>query len=157
MNFEILGEVSEVETIAIGSAIRDLSRLKKRYGAGRWRKMKGVRSCVSEAATYARQSSTGTRLMESVRWSFRESVILTEKDTGQNEAKKAFVVCVQNAGYEASLEMRKIYAVLPDAEGAKEGDIRVIDESGEDYLFPSNWFVPIDVPDEVEASMLQAS
>ena len=82
---------------------------------------------------------------------------MTEKDTGQNEAKKAFVVCVQNAGYEASLEMRKIYAVLPDAEAAKEGDIRVIDESGEDYLFPSNWFVPIDVPDEVEASMLQAS
>ena len=42
MNFEILGEITEVETIAIGSAIRDLDRLKKFYGRGRWRKMKGV-------------------------------------------------------------------------------------------------------------------
>ncbi len=77
--------------------------------------------------------------------------------TKPSEAKRAFAVCVRNAGYEASLELHKIYAVLPDAEAEKESDIRVIDESGEDYLYPADWFVPIDVPDEVEASLLEAS
>ena len=42
MNFEIIGEITEIETIAVGDAIRDLQRLKKRYGEGRWRKLKGV-------------------------------------------------------------------------------------------------------------------
>ena len=69
-----------------------------------------------------------------------------------NETKRVFAVCVRNAGYEASLERHKIYAVLPDAEAEKEHDIRVIDESGEGYLYPAEWFVPIDVPNEVEAS-----
>ena len=77
--------------------------------------------------------------------------------TKTSEAKRTFAVCVRNTGYEASLELHKIYAVLPDAEAEKESDIRVIDESGEDYLYPADWFVPIDVPDEVEASLLEAS
>ena len=50
-----------------------------------------------------------------------------------------------------------VSAILPDAEAAREHDVRVIDESGEDYLYPADWFVPIDVPDEVEASLLEAS
>ena len=107
---------------------------------------------------YARPSCTGTRHTESVRWSSNDSGILIEKIvTKPSEEKRAFAVCVRNAGYEASLELHKIYAVLPDDEAEKEGDIRVVDESGEDYLFPSDWFVPIDAPDEVEASLLEAS
>ncbi len=77
--------------------------------------------------------------------------------TKTSEANRVFTVCVRNTGYEASLELHKIYAVLPDAEAEKESDIRIIDESGEDYLYPADWFVPIDVPDEVEASLLEAS
>ena len=77
--------------------------------------------------------------------------------TKTSEANRAFAVCVRNTGYAASLELHKIYAVLPDAEAEKESDILVIDESGEDYLYPADWFVPIDVPDEVEASLLEAS
>ncbi len=77
--------------------------------------------------------------------------------TKTSEAKRAFAVCVRNAGYEASLELHKIYTVLPDAEAEKDGDTRVIDESGEDYLYPADWFVPIDVPDAVEASLLEAT
>ena len=72
--------------------------------------------------------------------------------TQPSDAKRLFAVCVRNAGYEASLERHKIYAVLPDAEAEKEHDIRVIDESGEGYLYPAEWFVTIDVPNEVEAS-----
>jgi archaellum component FlaG (FlaF/FlaG flagellin family) len=77
--------------------------------------------------------------------------------TKANDAKRTFAVCVRNAGYEASLERHKIYPVLPDPDAEKDGDIRVVDESGEDYLYPGDWFVRIDVPDEVEASLLEAS
>jgi hypothetical protein len=68
-----------------------------------------------------------------------------------------FAVCVRNDGYEASLERNKIYAVLPDAEAERDGDLRVIDESGEDYLFSADRFVAIDVPAAVRASLLKAA
>lgn len=63
---------------------------------------------------------------------------------------------MRNAGYEASLERNKIYTVLPDIEAERDGDLRVIDESGEDYLFSADRFVPIEVPARVRASLLSA-
>ena len=60
-----------------------------------------------------------------------------------------FVVCTENGGYEASLELRKLYEVLADPEAAKHGQLRVIDESGEDYLYPESFFVGIDLPQQV--------
>jgi hypothetical protein len=57
-----------------------------------------------------------------------------------------FVVCLRNAGYEASLEPRKIYQVLSDLEAESHKMLRVIDESGEDYLFPASLFSPISLP-----------
>ena len=54
--------------------------------------------------------------------------------------KKRFVVCVRNTGYPASLELRKIYQALPDADAEAHSLVRVIDESGEDYLYPEKFF-----------------
>ena len=68
-----------------------------------------------------------------------------------------FAVCVRNEGYEASLELHKIYRVVPDLDADRESDVRVIDESGEDYLYPADWFVSIDVPEAVQLSLLEAS
>jgi len=68
-----------------------------------------------------------------------------------------FAVCINNSEYPASLELHKIYRVLPDEDAAQDGDIRIIDESGEDYVFPVEWFIAIDVPRDVEASLLHAS
>jgi hypothetical protein len=68
-----------------------------------------------------------------------------------------FAVCVSNADYPASLELHKIYRVLPDDDAAIDGDIRVIDESGEDYLYPSEYFVFVELPQAVEKSLLQAA
>ena len=70
---------------------------------------------------------------------------------------RRFAVCVQNDGYEASLERNKIYVVLPDKDAESDGDLRVVDESGEDYLFSADRFVAIDVPAAVKASLLKAS
>jgi len=75
----------------------------------------------------------------------------------QKKSVLKFAVCVHNADYAASLELHKIYRVLPDEEAAVDGDIRVIDESGEDYLYPAEWFVPIELPQAVEKSFLQAA
>lgn len=72
-------------------------------------------------------------------------------------AKRRFVVCVRNDGYEASLERNKIYAVLPDKKAEREGELRVVDESGEDYLFSADRFVKIEVPAAVRVSLLKAS
>jgi hypothetical protein len=68
-----------------------------------------------------------------------------------------FAVCVDNRGYPASLELHKIYRVLPDDDAEAEGDIRVIDESGEDYLYSANRFVEIEPPQTVRRSLLHAS
>ena len=66
-----------------------------------------------------------------------------------------FAVCVNNSEYPASLELHKIYRVIPDEAAAGEGDMRVIDESGEDYLYPAEWFVLVELPEAVEQSLLQ--
>jgi len=65
-----------------------------------------------------------------------------------------FAVCVNNLEYPVSLELYKIYCLLPDDDAAKDGDLRVIDESGEDYLYPANYFIPIEVPRAVEQAIL---
>ena len=71
-------------------------------------------------------------------------------------AQRQFAICVQNEGYPASLELWKVYRILPDEKAAKHQLIRVIDESGEDYLYPEGWFVPIKLPQAVERAMLAA-
>jgi hypothetical protein len=60
--------------------------------------------------------------------------------------RKRFVLCVRNGTYKASLEPRKIYRVVDDPQAEARSLLRVIDESGEDYLFPARLFVPIELP-----------
>jgi hypothetical protein len=76
---------------------------------------------------------------------------------GKAASGRRFVVCVRNDGYEASLERHKIYAVLPDADAEGDGDLRVVDESGEDYVFSADRFVAIEVPSAVRVSLRKAS
>ena len=68
-----------------------------------------------------------------------------------------FAVCIDNAGYPASLELHKIYRVVPDDGAARDGEVRIVDESGEDYLYPASSFSHISVSAELEASLLTAS
>jgi hypothetical protein len=68
-----------------------------------------------------------------------------------------YVVCVQNKGYPASLELRKLYEVLPDADAEGHGLIRVVDESGEDYLYPRNLFLPVEVSEAITHEFAKAS
>src|SRR6266705_4150208 len=72
----------------------------------------------------------------------RSSVILTNMAT----KKRQLVLCLRNKGYEVSLERRKIYRVLPDRDAAAHGQLRVVDESGEDYLYPASFFARLSLP-----------
>lgn len=67
-----------------------------------------------------------------------------------------FAICIDNREYPASLELHKIYRVLTDEEAEREGDLRVIDESGEDYLYPAEYFVLIDLPQETERVLMDS-
>ncbi|HEX3578762.1 MAG TPA: hypothetical protein VHY33_09380 [Thermoanaerobaculia bacterium] len=63
---------------------------------------------------------------------------------------KHFVICINNGEYAGTLELRKVYEVLEDASAELRNYTRIIDESGEDYLYPKSWFVPVAVPQNIE-------
>ena len=66
-----------------------------------------------------------------------------------------FAVCIRNTGYLASLELRKLYQLVDDPEAEKDGMLRVIDESGEDYLFPASMFMLVPLPASIEEALMQ--
>lgn len=66
-----------------------------------------------------------------------------------------FAVCVENKGFEASLEVGKLYEVLADTDAESDGMIRVIDEDGEDYLFEAKNFYPLAIPNDLAAVLHQ--
>lgn len=68
-----------------------------------------------------------------------------------------FVVCIRNDGYEVSLERHKIYQVLSDRQATKHGQVRIIDESGEDYLYPADFFLRIDLPAAIASHIAHAA
>ena len=70
--------------------------------------------------------------------------------------KEKFVVCMDNLDYPVSLERYKIYQVIPDAEARADGEIRIVDESGEDYLYSKDRFVSIRPPAAVRESLVCA-
>ena len=72
-------------------------------------------------------------------------------------SKAHFVICIENSDYPASLEKRKIYEAVADADAAKHGQLRVIDESGEDYLYPKECFVDANLPEDIRAAVVEAA
>ncbi len=153
MNFKIVGDITDIETIVAGTSVRELPRLRKLYGKGRWRKLKGV--------ALVRLHSGRIRKAE-LHW--YEAHGMAKKKSSANDTSTSrkklrpepiFVVCVNNSEYPASLELHKIYCVLADTDAEQEGDLRIIDESGEDYLYPTEWFIPVDVPSKLKTSLLR--
>jgi hypothetical protein len=70
----------------------------------------------------------------------------------KHRSEELFAVCVENKNSE-DLEKRKIYKVIPDKEASKEGYLRVVDESGEDYLYPESYFVIVQLPKQAEEAI----
>lgn len=131
-------------------------RLRKLYGGQKWRKLKGI--------AQVRLANGRIRLAE-VHWYEGHGVgktgIQSEATVFGLEMKKKqpvqFVVCLDNRGYPASLEVGKLYRLIPDNEAEAEGLMRVVDESGEDYAFEAARFHVMNVPPAVERVLLTAS
>jgi len=92
------------------------------------------------------------KLMGSARKNTKSSGL--SGDLKRSEAR--FVLCVRNKDYAASLELRKVYQVLTDSQASKHRQMRVIDESGEDYLYPEEYFVPIKLHQSAGRAVLKA-
>lgn len=131
--FEIVGAVLQLETIAVGNRIRELKRLEKAYGKGRWRKRKALLGFGSQMAASTRRKSTSTKRTASGAKKPSSSASIARP-------RRRFVVCLSNRGFAASLDQRKVYRALPDAQAQRLGMLRIIDESGEDYLYPAKRF-----------------
>lgn len=67
------------------------------------------------------------------------------------------VICLDNSGYEVSLERRKIYVVVPDTKAEKHGQLRVVDESGDSYLYAEDMFIDANLPQPVRRAVLQVA
>jgi hypothetical protein len=74
-----------------------------------------------------------------------------------SKPSKQFVICVNNEGYSASLEKRKIYVALRDPAAEKHGHLRIVDESGEDYLYPKKFFRTIALPQSIKRAVLASA
>ena len=70
---------------------------------------------------------------------------------------KRFALCIDNTDYKASLMPGKVYRVIPDPRAAKDDLVRIVDESGEDYLYPAEWFATLELPRRVKSSLLRRS
>jgi len=64
-----------------------------------------------------------------------------------------FAICIDNSHYPASLELHKVYRVVPDEDAERDGDLRIIDKSGEDYLYPADYFLLIHLPQDIVATL----
>jgi hypothetical protein len=72
-----------------------------------------------------------------------------------SEKHRHFAVCIRNEDHEESLELKKIYELLNDPRAEEHNMVRVIDEEGEDYLYPREWFLPIELPERIEQASLE--
>jgi hypothetical protein len=134
MPFEIVGEITQIETIAVGGRIRDVARLQRLYGRGTGMKRTGSAGKRSSASDMS-----------------------TKRPRIRRQPTPRFVVCINNADYPASLELHKIYRVVADTAAARDGDLRIVDESGEDYLYPAEWFAAVELPQRVKSSLRKRS
>lgn len=79
------------------------------------------------------------------------------KMSSSHSSRVDFVVCIDNSEYPASLERRKIYQVLPDEQAAQHSLVRVVDESGEDYLYSTKYFIAVDLPQPLQKALALAA
>jgi hypothetical protein len=107
---------------------------------------------MKRMASAKKKSSSKSQSVSGKRVSSHQSTTSRPRTTSKPPvlANQHFAICVCNDEYPASLELRKLYPVLPDAFADEHDMIRVVDESGEDYLFPRAYFVPVELPRIIE-------
>jgi hypothetical protein len=151
--FKIVGQILDIETIASGKAIREQRRLRKVYGGRLWRTLKVRR----RSSWLMYDVLCGSVLVRRARRRHKRAQDQAHAGSPMKRNELRFVVCVKNKSYAASLELRKLYQVIADETAAKLRQTRVIDESGEDYLYPAEYFVPVQLPQSAEKAVRRAA
>jgi hypothetical protein len=115
---------------------------------------KASRRFVFRVVGYVKQRFTGTKLtaLAGRKWKSKGSWIRAMK---REEKEQAFALCIENKDCE-DLVRRKLYQVIPDEKSGKEGYLRVIDESGEDYLYPRSYFILVQLPRKAQEALRAA-
>ena len=145
MYFELVGEITEVDRI--GTWDSRLGRSTPTLRCQPLAQAQGHRSGADRR--WHDPAGRGTLVRRSWAWPSADE---DRAVPGLMAAKKRYLLCVRNEGAE-DLEPRKVSERLPDARAAKDGYVRVVDESGEDYLYPSGYFVAVDPPREAERAL----
>ena len=149
VKFDVVGAITNVETIAAGPSVKVRSFLRKTFGRGPLAQAEGCRN----SAASERQAATGRTVRSPRHWQtrFQNQELLGRT---MKQPTKQFALCIENVGNEASLILGKVYRIIPDARAAKDDLVRIVDESGEDYLFDKTQFVFVDFPDAVRKKIL---
>lgn len=150
MQFDLVGPIEQIETIAAGRGVKVRFFLRKIYGRGRWRKLKGI--------AMVRLRNGQLRRVE-LHWYEAHGRQTGSQDQAlrghaMKPPTKPFALCLDNEGNEASLIVGKVYRIVRDARAAKDDLVRIIDESGEDYLFDKTYFAFVDFPQAVRKKLL---
>ncbi len=151
----MLGEITDVEVVAVGSAIREIARLRRFYGA----MAQAQRSRLSTDLGWYHSPSRGAWVRSpgnreegdqdgTSYWQVSMDTTLTEP---------RFAVCIKNDGYAASLKPRKVYRLVTDGKAALHGLVRSVDESGEDYLYPADYFAAIELPRDLALALARVA
>jgi hypothetical protein len=157
MNFEIIGEIAEVETIAVSASIRILPVLRRRFGHARWRKRKGFAMVRLADETVRHAEIHWFEAHWNRQTAYENQTVLGLKGmTEHQHASLQFAICSKTDDVDL-LTPRRIYQVLPDDSAAKSYYVRVLDNEGEDYLYPADYFIFVEFPHEVEQALLQVS
>jgi hypothetical protein len=131
-----MSPIREVETIASGVGVENRRYLRLRYGGRHWRKMKGVLACDYTLVKSLKRKFIDMKLTESAR--------RTSKSNGYSNKRTIrgstpLVVCLDNS--ESDLTRGVVYELMTDKKAATHGYVRVVDDSGEDYLYPASMFL----------------
>lgn len=128
------------------------------YGKARWRKKKGVATITLEDGTIHQAELHWYEASGLGRKEVKIKYLLDQEGSMKaQQTHTMFVICVNNTEYTAALELRKIYQVIPDETAATHGLVRVIDESGKDYLYPTSYFIPVSFPPSIQDAILRAA
>jgi len=123
--FTIVSKIDKIETVAVGNHIREIN---------------DGTICLAEIHWYEAHG-IGKKEFK-IKKFINGSIIM-----------KNFVICINNKDFEVSLEKKKLYEFLYDKESDKKNLIRIVDESGEDYLYPKDYFVPLDIPEILQKKL----
>lgn len=147
MALEIVGRITAVTVIATGHGIRQLVEPRETMAKATGANSKATQRSSSPTARPVGRKSTGTRRTASAGAASRSSVSSTDR-----RSAPVYLLCVDSDANE-DLQVRRLYRDLPDPAAARSDYVRVVDDSGEDYLYPASCFIPLELPPPAQVAL----